>query len=207
MTHQKAYKFRIYPNKTQEVLLTKTFGSVRYAWNNWVELFNDKEVAIEAKHYTTVKEFKQELLWMREVSSASIQQKERDFVTFRKQFFNKKRKKKVGFPCFKSKYKRQSYRLPNQKFTLLREESRVRLEKIGKVKAVFDRAIPKLVKFINVTVSKDLCDEYYVSILVEENIIKKQKIRTEVGIDVGLKEFAIMSSGETVANPRFFRKN
>ena len=207
MVQQKSYKFRIYPNKTQEVLLNKTFGCVRYAWNSWVSLFNNKEVENKDKHYNTPKEFRQVLNWMQEISSASLQQKERDFISFKKQFFNKKRKKRLGSPSFKSKHKRQSYRLTNRRFAVLYEEKQIRLEKIGRVKAVFDRVIPEGVKFLNVTVSKDLCGSYFVSVLVEENIVAKAKTNKEVGIDVGLKNFAIMSSGEIVANPKFFREN
>lgn len=203
MIHQKAYKFRIYPNKTQRVLLNKTFGCIRYVWNSWVENFNKAKDAV--KVFKTPKEFKAEIEWMSEVSSASIQQKERDFFEFKKQFFSKKRKKSIGRPSFKSRKQRQSYRLPNQKFTVL--DNKIRLEKIGRVKTVFDRAIPEDVKFLNVTVSKDLVGDYFVSILVEENIEHKIKDGCEVGVDVGLKEFAILSTEEKFENPKFFRES
>ena len=197
---QKAYKFRIYPNKIQESLLNKTFGCVRYAWNQWVENFNNRTTI-----FKTPKQFKEEKEWIKEISSAAIQQKERDFVEFKNQFFNKKRKKKIGRPSFKSRKQRQSYRLPNQKFYLI--DNKIHLEKIGNVKVVLDRIIPKDVKFVNVTISKDLCGDYFVSVLVEENIISKPKTGKAVGIDVGLKSFAVLSNGDVIDNPQYFREN
>lgn len=201
----KAYKYRIYPNKMQVQLLNKTFGGTRYVWNSWVEIFNNKNIT--DKKYLTAREFKQDLQWMNEISSAALQQKERDFQVFKSQFFNRKRKKFIGRPAFKSKLDRQSYRLPNQKFGVDFNESKIRLEKIGKVKAIFDRVIPKHAKLVNATVSKTLCDEYYVSILVEENILLKPKALKEVGIDVGIKEFAVLSDNTVINNSHFFREN
>jgi putative transposase len=189
----------------QVQLLNKTFGGTRYAWNAWVEVFNNKNIT--DKKYLTAREFKQDLQWMNEISSAALQQKERDFQVFKKQFFNKKRKKLLNRPVFKSKFDRQSYRLPNQKFDIDFNASRIRLEKIGKVRVVFDRSIPKHVKFVNATVSKTLGNEYYVSILVEENIVLKSKTLKEVGVDVGIKEFAVLSDNTVINNPHFFREN
>lgn len=202
---QKAYKFRLYPNNGQQTLLFKTFGATRFAWNQWVENFlrpKDQE-----KAFKTPKQFKQELDWMKEISSAAIQQKEQDFREFKKQFFNKSRKKKLGKPSFKSKNKRQSYRLPNQKFDLDQEISKIRLEKIGWVRIVLDRVIPKDVKFVNTTISKDLVGDYFVSILVEQEIHPFQKTLNSVGIDLGIKDFAVLSTGEKRESSNCFREN
>lgn len=198
---QKAYKFRIYPNAAQRVLLSKTFGCCRYAWNSWVDNFNKKVDQV----FKTPKIFKEEIEWMKEVSSAAIQQKEQDFKEFKSQFFNKIRKKKLGRPSFKAKRKRQSYRLPNQKFYI--KDNKIRLEKIGFVKMAVDREIPVDVKFINVTVSRDTCNDYFVSVLVEEDIQPKEKTGKEIGIDVGLKFFAVLSDNIVIDNPKFFREN
>ena len=200
---QRAYKFRIYPNKAQMSLLNKTFGATRYAWNQWVENFNkSKELT---KEFKTPKQFKQELTWMSEISSAAIQQKEQDFFAFKQQFFSKKRKTKLGRPAFKSRRNKQSYRLPNQKFDI--RGSKIRLEKIGLVKTVFDRSIPQNIKFVNCTISKDLVGEYFVSIIVEEQNIFLLKTGKSVGIDLGLKSFAVLSTGWVVDAPEFFREN
>jgi putative transposase len=200
---QKSYKFRIYPNETQKVLLNKTFGCVRFAWNQWVENFNKGKD--DVKVFKTVKELRQENEWMKEVSHNSINQKEQDFYQFKNQFFNKNRKQKLGKPKFRSKKDKQSFRLANDRFNII--NNKIRLEKIGFVKIILDRIIPKDVKFINCTVSKDKCNDYYVSIIIEETIQSKIKTGKEIGIDVGLKSFCTLSDGTVVDNPKYFCEN
>lgn len=202
----KAYKYRIYPNRTQQTLLNKTFGSVRFYYNNLVATFNsyDKE-SNPNPHFKTQKELKEEYEWLGEVSAAALQQKMQDFREFQKQLFSKSRKKSIGRPNFKKKSNKQSYRLPNQKFKVLGEK--IQLEKIGKVKMVIDRPIPDDAKFVSVTVSKNCAGQYFVSICVETNIYHKNKTNETVGIDLGLKEFATLSDGVVVHNPRYFREN
>lgn len=119
MTTLKAFKYRIYPSKQQEVLLNKTFSCVRVVWNHNVEVFNkyDKNLAEQAQSLTST-QLKQKFEWMSEVSAAALQQKEMDFKSFKKNYFSKTRKKKIGRPSFKNRDSRQSYWLPNQKFTL-----------------------------------------------------------------------------------------
>jgi len=201
--HNKAYKCKIYPTNKQQVLINKTLGRVRYAWNQWVENFNkpkDKE-----KVFKTVKQLRSENEWMKEVSARAVQQKERDFKEFKNQFFNNKRKSKLGRPNFKSRKGKQVYKLPNQKFEII--DNKIYLEKIGFVKIVLDRQIPINVKFINVTISKDKVGDYFVSIRVEQNIEQKPKTGKTVGIDVGLKSFAVLSDGTYVDNPKYLNEN
>lgn len=202
----KAYKFRLYPNKTQEVLLNKTFGVVRYAWNQNVAQFKTYDKETNPKPlFKTSTELRNEVEWVKEVSASAIQQKEMDFKEFKKQLFNTKRKSKVGFPRFKKKSNRQSYRLPNQKFKII--DNKIQLEKIGKVRFVRDRDFPESYKFMSVTVSKNPSGEFYISILVEQGINHKPKTNKDVGIDVGIKTFAVQSNGVEVDNPRYFSKN
>jgi putative transposase len=89
----KSYKYRIYPNVKQTVLLAKTFGCVRYFWNKQVEIFNsyNKETNIKPLYLTST-QIRHENLWMLELSAAAIQQKEIDFKEFKNQKFNKNRK-------------------------------------------------------------------------------------------------------------------
>ena len=205
-TKLKAYKFRLYPNTEQEVLLNKTFGCVRYAWNSNVAQFNtyDKETNPKPKFKTST-ELRNEIEWMKEVSASAIQQKEMDFKEFKKQLFNIKRKTKLGFPKFKKKSNRQSYRLPNQKFKII--DNRIQLEKIGKVRFVKDRDFPEFFKFLSVTVSKNPSGEYYISVLVEQEIKHKLKTNKECGIDVGIKSFSVQSDGIEVDNPKYFSQS
>ena len=168
MNKLKAFKFRLYPNKTQEVLLNKTFGTVRYFWNNQVAAFKtyDKETNPKPEFKTST-ELRNEIEWMQEVSAAAIQQKEIDFKEFKKQLFSKSRKKKIGFPDFKKKNNRQSYRLPNQKFKII--GNKIQLEKIGKVKMIIDRELPNG-KLMSVTISNNPSGQYFASILIETEV-------------------------------------
>jgi putative transposase len=143
---------------------------------------------------------------MQEVSAAAVQQKEIDFKAYQKSYFSKNRKgKKVGRPSFKNRHSRQSYRLPNQKFTLSSDS--IKLEKIGKVKLVMDRDVPVGCKFISVTVSKTTCGYFFASVLVETEVAHKPKTGKSIGLDIGIKTFLSGSDGSTVENPKFYRKS
>lgn len=200
-----SYKFRIYPNKTQQTLLNKTMGCVRYFYNQQVATFRTYDKETNSKPiFKTSTELRNEIDWMQEVSAAAIQQKEIDFKQFKKQLFSKTRKSKLGFPQFKKKNNKQSFRLPNQKFKVL--SNKIQLEKIGKVKMVMDRDIPDG-KLMSVTVSKNPSGQYFASILIETEINHKPKTNKEVGIDLGIKTFSTQSDGNEIANPKFLNKS
>ena len=201
----KAFKYRIYPNKSQKELLSKTFGCVRVIWNANVESFNsyNKDDNPNPKIIN-----KADLItdkpWLNEVSAAALQQKVRDFNETVKQFFSKTRRKKINRPCFKKKSGSQSYRLPNQKFSI--KEDRIRLEKIGWIKMVVDRNIPNDSKILSCTISMNCCGQYFVSILVDVTIRPKKKTGKSIGIDLGLKSFATLSDGTIIDNIKLFRE-
>ena len=200
----KAYKCRIYPTKEQEVLLAKTFGCCRFVWNKLIEHFNKNDGSIVNEKILKDQE---EFNFLKEVSASTLQQKHNDFIEFKKQYFNKKRKTKLGKPQFKKKSNRQSFRLPNQKFRLNQEKSLVRLEKIGFVKIVLDRTISEDADFRSITVSKTPTGKYFVSILVKEELNPIPSSGKVVGIDLGLKELMTLSNGQVINNPKWFREN
>ena len=201
----KSFKYRIYPNKSQEILLSKTFGCIRVIWNANVESFNsyDKDNNPKPKLIS-----KSDLIndkpWLNEVSAAAIQQKIRDFKETASQFFSKTRKKKINKPVFKKKSGNQSYRLPNQKFLI--NGNKIRLEKIGWVKMSVDRIIPSDCKILSCTISKNCCNQYFVSISVDTVVCHKPKTGKSVGIDLGLKSFATLSDNVVIDNIKFFRE-
>jgi putative transposase len=200
----KVYKYRIFPSKEQELSLTKTFGCCRFVWNKLVENFNNKEASIVTEK--TLKD-QEEFEFLNEVSASTLQQKRIDFIETKKQFFNKKRKVKLGRPSFKKKSTRQSFRLPNQKFSLDQEKSLVRLEKIGWVRVAQDRSIPDDAIFRSITVSKTPTGKHYVSILVQQELNPIPSTGKVVGIDLGLKDLFILSNGQVINNPKWFREN
>lgn len=200
----KAFKYRLLPNKKQEILLRKTFGCTRFFWNNQVEVFNSYDKELNPKPiYKTSTEIRNEIEWMKEVSSESLQQKEIDFKRFKTQHFNKKRKIELGRPKFKNKNSKQSFRVSNARSYV--KNNKINLIKIGNIKYVKDRELPVNYKLMNITVSMDKCGDFYASVLVETEIEKLPKTNKSVGIDVGLKSFATLSNGEVIPSNRFFR--
>jgi len=204
---KRAYKYRIYPTEEQKIILSKTFGCVRFVWNQMVDIFNSYDKEINTKPiYKSPPELKLEFLWMTEVNAGALQQKVRDFEKFKTQYFSKSRKKKIGRPQFKKKSNHQSFRLPNQKFRL--EQNSIWLEKIGDIEIRIDRLPKKNSKFVSVTISKTPSGKYFASILVEEEASPRfEQTNKIVGLDLGLKDFLILSNGEKIENPRWLRKS
>lgn len=203
----KAYKFRIYPTDEQIISLNKTFGCVRLVWNEFVANFNSYGTD-DYNEKLSEKDLKQEKEFLSEVSAAALQQKRMDFVEAKKQFFNNKRKKKLGRMKFKKRgVSNESFRLPNQKFKINQYEKFIRIEKIGKISVVIDRELPQDINFRSVTVSKTRSGKFFVSVLVKINVDLAPNTGKIVGIDLGLKDLFILSNGDVVGNPRWFRKS
>lgn len=199
---QKAHKYRCYPNPKQQTRMNQTFGCVRKYWNILVDCFNN---FIDPK---TEKEYRQEFLYMKDVSAAALQQKRRDCDETKRQFYDKKRKVQIGKMQFKKKGKtKDSYRLPNQKFKIDQENSRIYLEKIGWVPVAMDRPIPENAKLFSVTVSRHPSNQYYVSIQFEIESNPLPLTGNHIGLDFGLKDLFAASNGLVAKNPTFFRKN
>lgn len=196
---KRAYKYRLYPNKTQIKSLSMAFGCTRFVWNNAVAQFNEK---IEPK---SIPLLKLDFSFLGDVSCAILQQKQRDFSEFKKQFFSKSRKSKMQRPRFKKKGQNDSFRLPNQKFKVL--DSKIQLEKIGRISFVCDRKIPIDSKLLSVTVSRNSSGQYFASVLVETVIVNLPKTNKTVGLDLGLKDFLTTSDNQVFENPRYFREN
>lgn len=202
----RAYKYRIYPNTEQAEFLNRNFGAVRYLWNQFVASFNSfgKGPVIPQNE----KIIKDRNLWMKDVISYALQQKRMDWDEYKKQFFNKKRKVKVGKPSFKKRgVSNDSFRIPGQTCgndQIDLEEGRIKLPKMSSMKIVVDRKFTGDVR--NVTVSKNKTNQYFVSVLVAELIELKQNTGRSIGIDLGLTHLAILSNGMKIENPRWFRE-
>ena len=199
----RAYKYRAYPNSGQALLLGQAFGCVRRYWNECVASFNSYDKDTNPRPVIpTPREFRAMYEWSLLTSAGALAQKRMDFEAYRKHFFDKQQG--LGRPRFHKKGGCDSFRLPNQKFTL--RGDRIRLEKIGWVKVVVDRPVPDGCKFMSCTVSRDADGRYYVSVLVE-TVPSHRFSRTgrSVGLDVGLKSYVTTSDGVVVCNPRFFR--
>jgi len=209
----KAYKVRLYPNKDQEVLINKTFGCVRLVWNTLLaknlEGYAEQGSGWKQDYNTTI--VKKDFEFMSEVSAGALQQKSRDLKETYSQWFKsisgKRKGKALGFPKFKKKGIKDSYRLSNQKFKVFQEDNLIRLEKIGKVSCKFPSHIPESCKLISVTVSKTNSGKYYASVAVEQQIEHLPLTGKKIGIDLGLKDLMTLSNGIVVKRSNYLRES
>jgi len=200
----KAYKYRIYPTKEQEEYFAKVFGCVRFIYN---KMLHDK---IEYYKETgkmlnnTPAQYKKEYPWLKEVDSLALANAQMNLNKAYKNFF---RDKSIGFPKFKKKKARQSYTTNNQNGTIYIKDGYIKLPKLkSMVKVKQHRQFHGKIK--SCTISKTPTNKYYVSILVEEEEIKPlPKTDKKVGIDLGIKDFAVTSDGEVFENPKWLRKS
>lgn len=207
MVALKAFKYRLYPTKEQASFLDRNFGAVRFLWNQFVSSFNsyDKGPTIPDNE----KVIKDRNLWMTDCISYALQQKRMDWMEYKKQFFSKKRKSKLGRPSYKKKgVSNDSFRIPGQSLGFNKcidfKAGTIKLPKMSPMKLVIDREFSCNLK--SVTVSKNKCNQYFVSVLVEEELELKQNTGRSIGIDIGLKDLCIMSNGMKIANPKWFRE-
>lgn len=204
---KKAYKIEIKPTKEQKIKINKTIGVSRYVYNFY--LIHNKEIYEKEKRFVSGIEFSKWLnneyipnnpdkAWIKEVSSKATKQAIMNADGAFRKFFNGKAK----FPRFKKKKKQtvKAYFPKNNKTDWTIERHRVKIPTLGWVRLKEYGYVPLNAKVYSGTVSQQ-ADRYYVSILVEEeNDINNSSYSEGIGIDLGLKEFAIISNGTTYKN-------
>lgn len=206
----KAYKYRIYPNVEQKIYIAKTCGCARFIYNqmlaNRIEVYevhkDDMTPKELSKLYLTPAKFKKEFEWLKEVDSLALANAQLNLDTAYKNFF---RDKSIGFPKFKKKGNRISYKTNNQNGTIFIENEYIKVPKLkSMIKIKQHRAFIGEIK--SATISKNPSGQYFVSILVDTENIQLPKTDKKIGVDVGLKEFAICSDGYREPNPKHLRK-
>jgi putative transposase len=208
----RAYKYRLYPDKKQEELISKTIGCCRFVYNYYlnkkIELYKTEEKSINYNACANdLKNLKKEHKWLKEVDSISLQQSLKDLDTAYQNFFRriKNGDKQVGFPKFKSKKNpKQSYRTQNVNNNICIIDNKIKLPKLGLVRFANSRKFEGKIK--SCTISKTKTNKYFISVLVEEEIKELPKNDNAIGIDLGLKNFLITSDGEVFENPRVLQK-
>ena len=205
----KAYKYRIYPNEEQEIQLNKTFGCTRFIYNQMLadrikSYEENKDLDIKIIKYPTPAQYKKEYEWLKEVDSLALANAQMNLDKAYKNFF---RDKSVGFPKFKSKKdNHKSYTTNNQNGTIYIENNRIKIPKLkSMIKIKQHREFVGLIK--SCTISQNPSGKYFISILVDTENIQLPKLDTKVGIDLGIKEFAITSDGEMFSNPKWLNKS
>ena len=207
----RTYEYRIYPNKSQEVQIAKQFGCCRVVYNKTLALRKETYETTQ-KHlskYDLIKEItkwkkQEEFSWLNEVNSQALQQAVLDMDTAYQRFF----REKTGFPKFKSKKThRYAFRYP-QGCKIDNEKNKIFLPKLGWVNCVVDRPIE--FKLRSVTVKQVPSGKYFVCCLFDDGqeLSPKKPIREEttVGIDLGLKDFAVLSNGTKIPRMRFIKQ-
>lgn len=199
-----AYKYRLYPNKEQQIYFAKCFGCVRFIYN---QMLSDKigyYKETKKKLNNTPAQYKKKFEWLKEVDSLALANAQMNLQTAYNNFF---KRPEVGFPKFKSKKNhRFSYTTNNQGGNIYITDRYIKLPKIGLVRIKKHRNFEGLIK--SVTISQNPSGKYFISVLVNQD--EKPKLipnNNQIGIDLGLKEFAITSDGEMIKNPKYLRKS
>ena len=205
----KAYKFRLYPNGEQIVLINKTFGSVRYTYNYYLDKMKNNTYVTP---YNNIKDYeynlKYEATFLQEIDSTIIKKSIYKLDDAYKRMFNDQ----GGYPKFKSKYGRNSYTIPavygkykgieQCNIELNLQTRQLKLPNLNLVKIRGYKNTDNINgKLKNVTISKEPNGKYYVSVLYEMPDIKLiARPRTIVGIDIGIKKLLTLSDGTTIDN-------
>ena len=198
------YKFRLRPTKDQEVLLNKHFGSIRWIYNYFLNqrkqeyLNNKKSISYNRQSASlTLLKQQEETEWLKETNSQSLQYSLKCLDQAYQNFFNKR----TQFPKFKSKKSKNSFTVSQH---VKNEGNMIHFPKFNEgIKMIMEREIKGIIK--KATLSKTPTGEYFVSILTEQEYITKEKTGKSVGIDVGIKDFLVLSNGSKVKNHRFLK--
>ena len=210
----RAYKFRLYPTEEQRILMHKTFGCSRFVYNYYLNYQKENGVQKSFDLCKDLKELEKEYEYLKEVDSCALRSSIFDLEDGFNNFFAKR----SGYPIFKSKFARQSYRTNCIRSTYKGKEYSnievdlltrfIKLPKLGKVKIRGYRSKEIIEgKIVNATISRETTNKYYVSVLVEEDILIEKVIPTTiVGIDLGIKDLVVTSDGIKYGNEKVLMK-
>lgn len=207
----KTYKFRMYLTDSQKILVHKTFGCGRFVYNHFLN--KCKENGYQ-KAYDMCKELKElvvEYPFLKEVDSCSLRNSIFNLEDGYKNFFSKR----SGYPVFKNKFSKQSYRTTcikssykGNNYSNIEVDLKNRKIKLPKLGIVSIRGYRNLDSIngniINATIERDTTNKYYVSVVVEETEFIREKVKPTsiVGIDLGIKDLVITSDGEKYSNQK-----
>lgn len=196
----KAHKVRLYPTSDQQVFFAKSFGCTRFIWNKMLSDKIDHYKATKSTLNNTPAQYKPDFEWLKEVDSLALANVQQNLRTAYSKFF----KQGTGFPKFKKKGIKDSYTTNNQRGTVAVTQNTIKLPKIGHINAIIHQSINGLIK--SATISRTPTGKYYVSLLVETIVEALPKTQSNIGIDLGLTDFIVLSDGSKVANPKFLAK-
>lgn len=216
ITVLKSYKFRLYPNSEQETLMQKTFGCVRFVYNQClaykIDKYKNEEITLSKIDVNNYKNhiLKAEYEWLKEVDKFALDNAVINLDSAYQKFFRERK----GFPKFKSKKNnRKSYKTncsnidrPHPTIEVDFKNQKIKLPKLKWVKVRGMRYFDGKIK--SATISQSASGKYYCSVLVEQEDCKLlDKTNCNVGIDLGIKEYVITSDGVKIKNPKYLSKS
>jgi len=208
------YRYRAYPTPGQTQLLARAFGCARVVFNDALLARRDAYAAGEKisdtqvqRRVVTLAKTTPQRQWLGEVASVALVQACQDARRAYRNWFDslsgKRKGRKVGHPRFRSrKDNRQSIRLTRNGFSVT--TGGVRVAKVGDVRVVWSRVLPSVPS--SVTVIREADGRYYASFVVEVADTPLPQSTNDVGIDLGLTNLAVLSTGEVIENPRYLRR-
>ena len=209
----KAIKIRIYPSAEQVDFINKQLGCCRFVYNNCLafrkDSYQNEHISVSSseavKHITSLKKDNE---WLKDVHSKVLQQSVRDMNQAYDNFF----KLHKGFPKFKSKHdNRQSCRFPKDAFIGVRGN---RIDLIKVLKDIHFKCSRNDERYLNrnqdkvksITLSKEPNGKFYLSVLIDKPLRQVPQSSSMVGLDLGIKDFAVTSDGQVIENIHF-KKN
>ena len=201
----KTFKVRIYPNQEQIDIIEQTFNSTRYLYNYMLNLKEKlyKFFGINlnfARMCNVLTKLKGHKVWIKSVDAVALQQCLKDLDNAYQRFFSGKGK----YPKFKSKKRSKNSYRTIQRVRLDNENHTIKIPKVGSVRFRDKSKFGDITKIYNITISKSSSGKYFASISTEVDINAFEKTNQSVGVDLGLKDFAIFSDGDRVDNFRYF---
>ncbi len=206
----KAIKYRLYPTKLQSEYFRKTFGCCRKLWNLMLADKIDHYNLTGESLYVKPSQYKKDYPYLCEVDSLALANVWTNLNSAYSSFFSKSRKKRNGFPKFKSaKHSRKSYTTNNQHGTVVVLDNLIRLPKIGKVKAKIHRKPDADWLIKSVTVSMDPDDKFYASVLYEydKSVITSVTADNAIGLDYSSENLYVDSNGSIGTNHKYYKES
>ena len=207
----KAIKYRLYPTQEQAVMFAKTFGCCRKVYNLMLADKIDSYQKTGKFAQVTPARYKEKHPYLKEVDSLALANKQLDLERAFKNCFSKTRKKRTGFPKFKSaKHSRKSYTTNNQKGTVALLNDGIKLPKLGKVKAVIHKLPEEGWTIKKATVSQESDGKYYASVLFEFDVPECNytvDVSNAIGLDYASDGLYVDSNGHIGSNHKFFRES
>jgi putative transposase len=213
---QLRYSYRLYPTPGQRIALARAFGCARVVFNDGLRARQEAHEAgqpyltdgdLSAR--LTAAKATPERAWLNEVSAVVLQQALADLNAAYRNFFasmkGQRKGRRAGPPKFRfRKDTRQAVRFTRNAWFTVLPNGKLRLPKIGDIPVRWSRPLPS--EPSSVTVIKDSAGRYFASFVIQAEPGALPETEPVIGIDLGLRHFAVLSDGRKIASPQFLRR-